>query len=414
MSAVLAVIVAASTCPVAAAAQEEPPPTTEAPPAPAPEAPPPPPPGNGTAPPVPTDNPAEATEAPPTDPVVVPEPEVPPPPDPAAPVLQQVTGATLAVLRRSVRQAAEARAVATRQVETLTTEVAELEVRLAQLEADEQAAVARLQHARELVRRRAVASYVGNPSSQLNLVLESEDFNQLGRRLGLLGAVARADKARIQEYDAARNAVGAELAEVVSGLDQRRASLTVAQGVLAGASSTLKAKEIMFEATKTGGELFARGFAFPVGGPHTFADTFGAPRMTGTVYEHLHEGTDIFAAYGTPLVACERGVVTRVGSDTLGGTKLWLVGASGTRYYYAHLSSFAEGVAEGMVVSPGDVVGYVGNTGNALTTPPHLHFEVHPGGGPAVNPFPLLKIVDDVAKRMAASSGAQRASVPAG
>jgi len=87
----------------------------------------------------------------------------------------------------------------------------------------------------------------------------------------------------------------------------------------------------------------------------------------------------------------------------LGGTKLWLVGASGTRYYYAHLSAFAEGVTEGKVVTAGDVVGFVGNTGNAATTPAHLHFEVHANGGPAVNPYPLLKIVDDAQKRYAAT-----------
>jgi hypothetical protein len=93
-------------------------------------------------------------------------------------------------------------------------------------------------------------------------------------------------------------------------------------------------------------------------------------------------------------VACERGVLVRIGTDVLGGTKLWLVGASGTRYFYAHLSGFADGVVEGKVVQPGDVVGYVGNTGNAATTPAHLHFQVHPGGGAAVNPYPLLRVSD--------------------
>ncbi|MGH2684782.1 MAG: M23 family metallopeptidase, partial [Actinomycetota bacterium] len=121
-----------------------------------------------------------------------------------------------------------------------------------------------------------------------------------------------------------------------------------------------------------------------------------APRMPGTEYEHLHQGTDIFAPAGTSLLACERGVITKMGTDVLGGIKLWLVGESGARYYYAHLTAFADDIEEGDVVEAGTVVGFVGNTGNAVGTPSHLHFEIHPGAGPAVNPFPLLKAVDEV------------------
>jgi murein DD-endopeptidase MepM/ murein hydrolase activator NlpD len=116
--------------------------------------------------------------------------------------------------------------------------------------------------------------------------------------------------------------------------------------------------------------------------------------MTGTVYEHWHEGTDIFAPSGTPLLAVERGVVSRMGNAVLGGITLWLKGESGTSYYYAHLSAYAPGITAGMVVEPGTVLGFVGNTGNAATTPSHLHFEVHPGDGPPINPYPLLVVAD--------------------
>ena len=94
---------------------------------------------------------------------------------------------------------------------------------------------------------------------------------------------------------------------------------------------------------------------------------------------------------GTPLVACESGTLTKIGPAGLGGNRLWVKGDSGTEYYYAHLSAFAEGSVEGKRVNAGDVVGFVGNTGNAAGGPSHLHFEVHPGGGDAVNPYPLLK-----------------------
>jgi murein DD-endopeptidase MepM/ murein hydrolase activator NlpD len=138
------------------------------------------------------------------------------------------------------------------------------------------------------------------------------------------------------------------------------------------------------------------GFVFPVGEPHAFGDSFGAPRMMGSKYEHAHQGTDIMAPHGTPLLACERGLITEMGADVLGGTKLWLKGESGTYYYYAHLSAFAEGLAVGDVVEAGDLVGLVGDTGNARGGAPHLHFEIHPDGGAAVNPYPLLKVVDDL------------------
>jgi murein DD-endopeptidase MepM/ murein hydrolase activator NlpD len=87
-----------------------------------------------------------------------------------------------------------------------------------------------------------------------------------------------------------------------------------------------------------------------------------------------------------------------MGSDVLGGTKLWIKGESGTYYYYAHLSAFEEGLTVGQVVEAGDVVGLVGTTGNARGGAPHLHFEIHPDGGMAVNPYPLLKVVDELSR----------------
>ena len=95
-------------------------------------------------------------------------------------------------------------------------------------------------------------------------------------------------------------------------------------------------------------------------------------------------------------------MITKVGTDRLGGTKLWVIGESGTTYYYAHLSAFADGVADGVLVEAGTIVGFVGNTGNAATTPSHLHFEVHPGGGPAVDPTPIVKAVDDAVRAVRA------------
>ena len=125
------------------------------------------------------------------------------------------------------------------------------------------------------------------------------------------------------------------------------------------------------------------GMVCPVAGPRAFADTWGAPRSGG----RSHEGVDMMSPGGTPLVAVESGSAN-FSTNRLGGNAVWLTGASGTKYYYAHLSAW-EGSSRS--VSQGEVIGYVGATGN--TTANHLHFEVHPGGGRAVNPYPYVRSV---------------------
>jgi len=132
------------------------------------------------------------------------------------------------------------------------------------------------------------------------------------------------------------------------------------------------------------GPTIIGGAACPVGEPNDFSDTWGAPRGGGT---RTHKGVDIFADIGVPNYAYQAGTV-RLSSSEIGGISLWITSDSGDRYYYAHLSGYAPGIATGDRVALGQLVGYTGNTGNARTTPPHTHWEVHPGGGAAVNPTP--------------------------
>lgn len=377
-------------------------PTTEPPTTPPPSTTqPPPPPG----PPPPQGQPEPDDDVPPSevpqDVVVVPPPEGEILPDPTAPILQQIAKITLAEVLKSLKSTQLTQAQAAAAMKTLTVEIADLEARLAKLETDKAQAVARLQQARLQLKKRAVAGYMGSPVAPINQILAADDFNDLSRRFELLSSVIEADQSRITEYNQARDAVGTELDSIVTTLDARRSSLLVATTVLDSADSALLAKQIQLSAVQAGSAVVGGGFVFPVGGPNSYSDTYGAPRMFGTSYAHLHQGTDIFAARNTPILAVERGVLIRVGTDVLGGIKLWLVGASGTRYYFAHMEAFAEGVAEGKVVSAGDVIGYIGTSGNAAGTPPHTHFEVHPDGGAAVNPFPLLRIVDDAQKQLA-------------
>ncbi|CAN5468893.1 hypothetical protein BH10ACT2_BH10ACT2_11290 [soil metagenome] len=128
--------------------------------------------------------------------------------------------------------------------------------------------------------------------------------------------------------------------------------------------------------------------AFPVAPTCSFSDTFGAARSGG----RKHEGVDIIVASGTPIYAVMDGRINKKQVDSvgsLGGNALWLTAADGTYFYYAHMSAFAPGIAVGSVVTAGMLIGYVGSTGNAGV--PHLHFEVHPQGGAAVNPYPIVK-----------------------
>ena len=123
-------------------------------------------------------------------------------------------------------------------------------------------------------------------------------------------------------------------------------------------------------------KLTAGGYVFPVYGPSSFIDTFGAPR--GDISSGWHHGDDIFAPLGAPLLAVASGTLFSVGWNKVGGNRLWLRDGQGNLFYYAHLSAFSPLAVNGNKVNAGDVVGFVGNTGDAEGTPYHLHFEVHP------------------------------------
>jgi murein DD-endopeptidase MepM/ murein hydrolase activator NlpD len=120
----------------------------------------------------------------------------------------------------------------------------------------------------------------------------------------------------------------------------------------------------------------SQGYVFPVYGPSSYIDTYGALR--GDVSGGWHHGDDIFAPLGAPLLAVAHGTVFSVGWNKVGGWRLWLRDDNGWLYYYAHLSAYSPLAVNGAVVSAGDVLGFVGNTGDAQGTPYHLHFEVHP------------------------------------
>ena len=150
----------------------------------------------------------------------------------------------------------------------------------------------------------------------------------------------------------------------------------------AAKSTTLPFKMAMLAAKEPEAQI-----AMPVRGVKvkSVADTWHAPRSN----ERTHQGQDIFAPRGTSVYSATEGYVFRIGQNSLGGNNVWVTGAGGRFYYYAHLDKFAENLKQGDYVTTETIIGYVGTTGNAKDTPPHLHFGVYTSTG-AINPMPLL------------------------
>jgi murein DD-endopeptidase MepM/ murein hydrolase activator NlpD len=133
------------------------------------------------------------------------------------------------------------------------------------------------------------------------------------------------------------------------------------------------------------GDTATPGFQCPVPSAR-FINDWGFPRSGG----RTHKGTDMFASRGTPVLAVASGTVS-LKNYRLGGIVAFIRADYGVTYYFAHLDRYADGISTGARVERGDVIGYVGNTGNAIGTSPHLHFQIHPNHGAAVNPYPTLR-----------------------
>jgi hypothetical protein len=136
------------------------------------------------------------------------------------------------------------------------------------------------------------------------------------------------------------------------------------------------------------------GYVFPVAGTAAFGDTFGAFRAD--VDGQWHHGEDLVAPLGTPLLAVSDGTLFSVGWNDIGGWRLWLRDGGGNEFYYAHLDAYSPLAVAGRRVKAGDVLGFVGDSGDADGGLAHLHFEIHPaellylGYHGAVAPYPFL------------------------
>ncbi|HEX8617009.1 MAG TPA: M23 family metallopeptidase, partial [Thermoanaerobaculia bacterium] len=180
------------------------------------------------------------------------------------------------------------------------------------------------------------------------------------------------------------------IAQLNADLSRNTSRASTHKKPLAATADTKKARDNSFAARANAlfSPLNGATLHMPVVGitPSHLYNSWGDARDGG---RRKHKGIDIFAPKGTPVVAVANGIISYIGDQPKGGLCLWLTTDEGASFYYAHLDRWAPGLFEGMEVHSGDLLGYVGNTGNAKTTPPHLHFGVN-DNDEMVNPYPIL------------------------
>lgn len=216
--------------------------------------------------------------------------------------------------------------------------------------------------------------------------LTSTDVQQ--ERVIAAGAQASVDEWRRQSraLETALSTAQADVTQAQDGLEAARleaARVAEEQRRAAAAKAAAEAQMLQVGAAPGGPAPSIDGKTCPVGTPNGFIDSWGFPRSGG----RTHEGVDMFAPYGTPLYAVATGVIYRVYNNPLGGLSINLIDEAGNMYFYTHLSSAS--VTSGQDIRVGEIIGAVGTSGNAAGTPPHLHWQFHPGNGDPVNPYPL-------------------------
>jgi murein DD-endopeptidase MepM/ murein hydrolase activator NlpD len=264
---------------------------------------------------------------------------------------------------------------------------------IAATQARMQALDAQLGVVRGLINARAASTYRFGPTQLVNVLMEARSYREFATAVDIIEAVSSKDgqtlkavldlRAETASLQAQLDAQRAEQAKAVAELERRQKQM---QGSLKGLAKQYEAIKSKFDNSKA-------GFVFPVRAPYSYVDSWLGPRPGG----RKHMGTDIFALEGTPILAVVNGTIEQLGVNPLGGNKLWLRSPGDNwTYYYAHLKGYAPGVRNGTKVKKGQVIGYVGSTGNAEGTSPHLHFETHVPAGAAINPYPVLKRVNPI------------------
>ena len=348
----------------------------------------------------PTGDPAAAGDAPseavPNNNFVV-------PPLPGTPILNNAFGPSRVILG-ALSDAQAALAGAQKIHDAAAARVQELQLQLItfkssapKLTRHETTQVAEIAKLQERVADATVEAYMGaDVTDDASVLLGSADATDFSKRKTYASSLLDSMRDSVKRLRKVRKAAPPKVVKRAESQASLTLALAAATQIRDQSQLGLLTAGYAVQAFAAGSKIFVTGFVFPEGDPHNFVDSFGAPRLAGTPQFHYHEGIDLMAAAGTPEFACERGIITKISQSSLGGNGFWLKGQSGTSYYYAHLESYAPGMVVGKVIDAGTTIGYVGSTGDAQASAPHLHFEIHPNGGPAVDPYPMLKIIDDL------------------
>ncbi len=270
-------------------------------------------------------------------------------------------------------------------------EISTLHRRLRELEEQaEEASVTLTERARSAFMR-------GGESFPLESLLSADGPTAAVERAGMVAVLSRRDVAALESAVALRQSM--EQTSVL--LASRKEELTAMRAEMEERGAALQARfqqvSAQYQELKTRRDrqrTLERGqqrgvYACIFQGPHHFRNTWGDPRSGG----RRHKGTDVMAPHRAPVYAFTNGRIGRYSNSRLGGVGLYLTGDDGMRYFYAHLDGYADGLYPGKRVEAGELIAYNGYTGNADASAPHVHFEVHPGGGAPVNPYPWLRAV---------------------